>query len=87
MKPVVVDNTNTTNEEIAPYILGAQAFGYTSEIITIDPSVVHHTKYAGRNTHNVSLAVIQAQAKRITERKLPPWWKHKMITPTFLSQL
>jgi predicted kinase len=32
---VVVDNTNTTIWEISPYVLGAQAFGYDFEIVTI----------------------------------------------------
>ena len=32
---VVVDNTNTTESEISPYVLGASAFGWNVEIITI----------------------------------------------------
>src|SRR5262245_10531054 len=35
---VVVDNTNTTSEEIAPYMLGAQAFGWEAEIRTMSVS-------------------------------------------------
>ena len=33
---VIVDNTNTTTEEIAPYMLGASAYGYEAEVITIE---------------------------------------------------
>lgn len=34
---IVVDNTNTRTEDISPYMLGASAFGYDAEIITIVP--------------------------------------------------
>ena len=80
---VIVDNTNTTTEEIAPYILGAQAFGYTSVIITIDPSTQYLERFANRNSHGVSLASIRRQAGNIQTRRLPPWWHHKMVDPTF----
>ena len=32
---VIVDNTNCSSEEIAPYMLGASAYGYEAEIVTI----------------------------------------------------
>lgn len=73
---VVVDNTNTTDVEIAPYILGAQAFGYEVEIRTLRiPFLYAHQ----RNTHGVSAQGVEAQFRRLQSRKLPPWWKNTDI--------
>ncbi len=82
---VVVDNTNTTSEEIAPYILGAQAYGYEVEILTIvaNGSLDNIARFANRNTHGVSKDAILSQASRISRRKLPPWWKNTFIDPQF----
>jgi predicted kinase len=68
---VIVDNTNTTVEEISPYVLGASAFGYEHEIITFlcDPKVA-----AERNKHNVPLKSIERMASRLAHRKLPAHW-------------
>jgi len=88
---VIVDNTNTTSEEIAPYVLGAQAFGWEPEIHTlrvqgalrkdnngmvIARSSALMDKLVKRNKHGVTAKTIQAQANRLTMRMLPPWWKH-----------
>jgi len=69
---VVVDNTNTTPIEIAPYVLGGEAHGYAVEIVRVlcDPEVA-----AARNTHGVPLVAIQAMANRIASFQPPPWWK------------
>lgn len=80
---VVVDNTNTTNEEIAPYMLGAQAYGYDAQIITLTPGhtdnwVDYYVRCAERNKHGVGIETIKAQHLRITNRKLPPWWKSEV---------
>jgi hypothetical protein len=85
---IIVDNTNTTSEEIAPYVLGAEAFGYAVEIVTmLERPISHDAPYdnmtydmldacARRNTHGVPLNTILKQHERITNRCLPPWWKH-----------
>ena len=78
---VVVDNTNTTSEEIAPYILGAQAFGWEVEILTSLPHPTtnwadYYAMCAARNAHGVGFDTIKAQHKRIVNRSLPPWWKN-----------
>ena len=72
---IVVDNTNTTSEEIAPYVLGAQAFGATVEICTLKGDYV--------NVHGVPEMTIEAQRTRIENRKLPPWWKNSEIRPAY----
>jgi len=77
---VVVDNTNTTSEEIAPYILGAQAFGWEAEILTALPGRMNWVDYylmcEKRNAHGVGFETIKAQHLRIVNRRLPPWWKN-----------
>lgn len=74
---VVVDNTNTTTEEIAPYVLGAEAFDYDVEIVTlVPPSHVSLDECARRNTHGVPLATVRKQQDRIMSRRFPFWWKH-----------
>lgn len=79
---VVVDNTNTTIAEIAPYAALAQAYGYELQIVTIycDPEVAH-----ARNTHGVPLAAVQAMSERLNKREIPPWWPHSQM-PMLNSQ-
>lgn len=78
---VVVDNTNTTAEEIAPYILGAQAFGYEVEIRTLltDMTSDKVVALSDRNLHGVGPNSIMAQSERLVRRKLMPWWKNTDI--------
>jgi predicted kinase len=70
---VVVNNTNTTLVEIAPYMVAAQAYGYEANIISlqIDPKIA-----AARNTHGTPLATVEKMAERLakTLEDLPPWW-------------
>jgi predicted kinase len=71
---LVVDNTNTTSEEIAPYYSVAKAYGASVELITLvcDPELA-----AERNVHGVPLAGCRAMAHRIMQRRLPPFWDMK----------
>lgn len=73
---IVVDNTNTTVAEVAPYAALALAYGATLMITTVecDPEIA-----AARNAHGVPLAGVQAQAARLAERSLPPWWPQETI--------
>lgn len=68
---VVVDNTNTSVGEVAPYSALALAYGYELEIIVLScsPQVGYE-----RNRHNVPLAAVQAQYERLASLDLPPWW-------------
>lgn len=76
---IIVDNTNTTTEEISPYILGAEAYGAEAEIRTLRCTAEHVRVIAARNIHGVGLAVIENQLRRIESRRLPPWWKNTNI--------
>lgn len=68
---VVVNNTNTTAIEIAPYYAVAQAFGAQVQLVTLlaPPDVC-----AARNIHGVPLAACVAMDKRLRSRELPPFW-------------
>jgi predicted kinase len=68
---IIVDNTNTTVEEISPYMLAAGAYGYTSEVITVKIPLLFAME---RNQHGVPKEEIGAQYLRIEHRVLPPWW-------------
>lgn len=81
---VVVDNTNTTAVEIAPYILVAQAYGYEVEIITVMCETDADIKAcAARNSHGVPEGGIFAQHRRLCARELMPWWKNTFIPVKF----
>jgi predicted ABC-type ATPase len=73
----VVDNTNTTNEEIAPYYSVAKAYGYKVTLVTLR---VNLELAAKRNTHGVPLAGIQAMQDRISARRIPRFWDLKEET-------
>jgi predicted kinase len=71
---VVVDNTNTTLLEMAPYVALALAYGCEVEIVrvTCDPAVA-----AARNSHGVPEGAVRAMHARIEatfEAGLPPFW-------------
>jgi predicted kinase len=75
---VVVDNTATSIAEIAPYFLGAQAYGYDAEIITLrcDPTIA-----ASRNVHGVPASAVMKMAAALEAGTvgLMPWWKHQVV--------
>lgn len=73
---VVVDNTNTREAEISPYMLGAQAFGYDAVIYTMKHASDLHSM---TNDHGVSLSLVEAQCYRMFKRVLCPWWKEIVI--------
>jgi predicted kinase len=76
--PLVVDNTNTSVMEVAPYAALALAYGASLRIVTIkcDPVVA-----AARNVHGVPLRAVMAMAKRLEEEtpRLAPWWEHEIV--------
>lgn len=75
---VIVDNTNTTIAEIAPYYALAQAFDYQVEIVSLDVDLEAAIK---RNVHNVPEATIRAQDYRIAafRRFLPQRWNYRKV--------
>ena len=70
---IIVDNTNTTTVECAPYMALASAYGWRASMVTID---IDPRKAALRNVHGVSEETVDAQFTRIKydDAKLPPFW-------------
>lgn len=70
---LIVDNTNITVAEMAPYAALALAFGHKLEIITSDCPVELCSK---RNVHGVNIETIQRMEVLMKKQELPPWWPH-----------
>jgi hypothetical protein len=68
---IVVDNTNTTAVEIAPYVLAAQAYGYDHEVWTIPCDV---DVAITRGVHGVPADRVRAMAAALDAEQMPPWW-------------
>ena len=68
---VVVDNTNGSVAEIAPYYALGQAFGMEIEVVRMVCSV---ETAAARNVHGVPEAGVKATARKIQNLRLPPFW-------------
>ena len=75
---LVVDNTNTTIAEIAPYYAVAQAYLADVEIVTIDVLPAIALK---RNTHGVPRLAHAAQVERLyaTNAAFPRYWNHQIL--------
>lgn len=71
---VVVDNTNITKIEIAPYVSVAQAYGYTVEIVCVDALKKFSLKeLSERNIHGIPYGVLVNMESR-WENNFPPFW-------------
>ena len=70
---VIVDNTNTSLIECAPYIALGQAYEQEVVVLVLNVSV---GKAIERNVHQVPEAGIAAQAGRLVKTLMewPPWW-------------
>ena len=78
---IIVDNTNTTVGEIAPYAALALAYGHELELVVVhcDPEIA-----AARQIHGVPKDRVLQQHKRLMNtvakgpegyyKGLPPWW-------------
>jgi predicted kinase len=82
---IIVDNTNTTALELAPYVALAQAYGYKVEIHTIlvaSPLDLENPwKEASelqiawnRSIHGMPAAGMLVMARNIDARNFPPYW-------------
>ncbi len=74
---LVVDNTNLTVAELAPYAALALAYNAELQIITICCDI---ETAATRNVHGVPRHSIARMWSALGERKLPPWWPHEWVT-------
>ena len=76
---IIVDNTNTSATEVAPYAELAQAYGHEMKIVTFVGDAV---KAARRNIHRVPATGVVAMAMRIEENNkfFPRWWPQETVT-------
>jgi NEDD4-binding protein 2 len=72
MPLVVVDNTNLTLVEIAPYVSVAQSFSYTVEIVFVD-SKLSMRELSYRNIHRVPYETLCRMESRL-ENNFPSFW-------------
>jgi len=74
---LVVDNTNTSAWEIAPYVLAGEAYDASVEIhrLTVDVATAKM-----RNIHGVPDAVIESMAARFGKRDVLPWWTVREVS-------
>jgi predicted kinase len=72
---VVVDNTNTSVEEVSPYMLVAAALGAEVEIHNIPYKHLTVEQLAARNKHGVGAGVIKNQIWKLEHARLPSYWK------------
>lgn len=72
LRSIIIDNTNTSAAEIAPYVLGAESLGYLPLVIRVHP--VDSDMAHERNVHGVPEEVSRALYERFTQRDLMPWW-------------
>lgn len=80
---VVVDNTNTTAVEIAPYVLLARAYDVPAEIVRIECDLEVALE---RNIHQVPRHVLETQLTRLRE-PLPPWFPREQIVHAHAGRL
>jgi len=74
---IIVDNPNTTVEEIAPYYAVAEAYGYETKILYV---YCDHETAAARNVHSVPSKVVMAQSAMIGAFICPARWKRDIYT-------
>ena len=73
---IIVDNTNTTVVELAPYVALASAYEAKVTLVTVE---VGPETAAMRNRHGVPLITIQAQADNLRKRNCPRFWDIEYI--------
>lgn len=72
----VIDNTNISVADIAPYVALASAYGLEHEIVTLDCPPELAT-----NVHGVPPAKVRAQYKymKMQEKQFPRYWNHTIL--------
>ena len=76
-KIIVVDNTNTSIEQISPYYLVAKSFGIrdiTLIVLKCAPALA-----LTRNTHNVPTHNVMQHHDRISQMRVPTTWKLDLV--------
>lgn len=72
----VVDNTNTTIAEMAPYVAVAKAYGHKVKVVLV---TCNPQKAWERNVHGVPLATVEKLHEQFVNLQIPPWWDHAVV--------
>lgn len=69
---VIVDNTNTTVAEVAPYVMLAAAYDYSVTVVRVscDPA-----QSLARNTHGVPAKAINTLSEHLRQYVAPSHWR------------
>lgn len=79
---LIVDNTNCSIAEIAPYYAISEAYGLKPVIVEMVPRASYENpdvviNFAKRNIHSVPVNTVARQARTLVESRLPIWWDHQ----------
>lgn len=69
---LIIDNTNTTVAEIAPYIALAHAFDWRAHVLRVSCDV---ETAVVRNTHGVPMSTLIKMQANIWQFNPPAWWE------------
>jgi len=75
---LVVDNTNTTAVEMAPYVRLCEAFGVEYEIVWVMASP--ETAFR-RGVHDVPFETVQRMYQNLMTERLPAGWVQRCVLP------
>jgi predicted kinase len=71
VEKIVVDNTNTSIDQLAPYYSVARAFNYSVKLVMLEaPAEV----CVERNSHGVNKKTIDGMSFNLSRLKIPPYW-------------
>ncbi len=76
-RTVVIDNTNTSAVEIAPYAALGQAFNHEVQVLTLECPV---EVAMARQVHGVPVQTLARMFEQLRARILPSWWKQTTIS-------
>ena len=80
---IIVDNTNVSAVEMAPYVLAAQAYGAEVEIHQYDAGSIDVAHQ--RNTHKVPLEICVRMFNTM-QQPLPSWWPKPKVVPAYADR-
>ncbi len=71
---IIIDNTNTSVAEVAPYVALAEAFGYSWSVLTIHADI---DRAWNRNVHGTPWSSMARMKARMDAFDPPTWWWHQ----------
>ena len=78
IEAVIVDNTNTTLAELAPYVRLAEALGFKYTIVQTECSIQTAVE---RNIHGVPVGTMFTMRKNLWREIPPSYWNIELLRP------